>query len=166
VQMGVGAIDKLPKGIKKDPEAVAETITNNMRKVIVDEHMMNPKYYDRMSQLLDAILDERRRGALGYKAYLDRLIEQAAKLGNGESDTAYPEWANNGARRALVDFFFPATQLAIEIDRTIRHTKPDSWVGNPIKEKKVRRALEQTLPADFDQLDELFELVKARHEYR
>src|SRR4029453_13967475 len=37
VEQGVGAIDKLPAGIKKDPEAVAETITNNMRKVIIDE---------------------------------------------------------------------------------------------------------------------------------
>jgi len=37
VEQGVGAIDKLPAGIKKDPEAVAETITNNMRKVIIEQ---------------------------------------------------------------------------------------------------------------------------------
>jgi type I restriction enzyme, R subunit len=42
VEQGVGAIDKLPAGIKQDPEAVAETITNNMRKVIIDERVMNP----------------------------------------------------------------------------------------------------------------------------
>ncbi len=41
VQMGANAIDQLPEGIKRDPEAVAETITNNMRKVIVDERAMN-----------------------------------------------------------------------------------------------------------------------------
>jgi len=35
MKLGAGAIDKLPEGIKKDPEAVAETITNNMRKVIM-----------------------------------------------------------------------------------------------------------------------------------
>jgi type I restriction enzyme, R subunit len=165
VQMGASAIDKLPQGIKKDPESVAATITNNVRKLIIDKHAMNPKYYDKMSQLLDAILDERRQGALDYKNYLDQLLALAAKLGKGESDTAYPEWADNGARRALIDFLFGKTQLAIEIDTTILHTKPDSWVGNPIKEKKVKRAIAQTLPADFDQLDELFELVKARHEY-
>ena len=108
VQMGAGAIDKLPEGIKKDPEAVAETITNNMRKVIIDERPMNPKYYDKMSELLDALLEERRKGALDYKAYLAKLLEQAAKLGKGESDTAYPAWADNGAKRALVDFFPPS----------------------------------------------------------
>jgi type I restriction enzyme R subunit len=166
VQMGAGALDKLPAGIKKDPGAVAETITNNMRKVIIDERAMNPKYYDKMSELLDAILEERRQGALDYKDYLAKLLDHATKLGKGESDTAYPEWADNGARRALIDFFYPSTELAVEIDTTIRHTKPDSWVGNPIKEKKVKRALVQALPDDFDRLDELFELVRARHEYR
>ena len=43
-------------------EAVAETITNNMRKLIIDERATNPKYFDKMSELLDAIIEERRRG--------------------------------------------------------------------------------------------------------
>ncbi|GAA3967536.1 HsdR family type I site-specific deoxyribonuclease [Streptomyces marokkonensis] len=166
VEMGAAALDKLPAGIKKDPEAVAETITNNMRKVIIDERPMNPKYYDKMSELLDAILEERRQGALDYKDYLAKLLEHASKLGKGESDTKYPEWADNGARRALIDFFGQSPELAAVVDTTILHTKPDSWVGNAMKEKKVSRAVAQALPADFDRLDELLELLKARHEYR
>ncbi|MFJ4869249.1 type I restriction endonuclease subunit R [Streptomyces sp. NPDC088757] len=166
VEMGAGALDKLPAGIKKDPEAVAETITNNMRAVIIDERPMNPKYYDKMSELLDAILEKQRQGALDYKEYLAKLLEHASKLGKGESDTEYPEWADNGARRALIDFFGPSPELAAVVDTTILHSKPDSWVGNAMKEKKVRRALIQALTADFDRLDELLELLKARHEYR
>ncbi|MFF4312292.1 type I restriction endonuclease subunit R [Streptomyces sp. NPDC001507] len=166
VEMGAGALDKLPAGIKKDPEAMAETITNNMRKVIIDERPMNPKYYDKMSELLDAILEARRQGALDYKEYLEKLLEHASNLGKGESDTEYPEWANNGARRALIDFFDQAPELAAVVDTTILHTKPDSWVGNAMKEKKVRRALAQALPANFNRLDELLELLKARNEYR
>ncbi len=166
VQLGAGAIDKLPEGIKSDPGAVAETITNNMRKVIIDERAMNPKYYDRMSELLDALIEQRRQGALNYQAYLAQLLEAARKLGTKESDTPYPAWADNGAKRALVDFFLSQAELAIEVDTIVRHTKPDSWVGNPIKERRVRNAIKGTLPTDFDRLDELFELVKARHEYR
>lgn len=166
VEMGAGALDRLPSGIKKDPEAVAETITNNMRMVIIDERPTNPKYYDKMSELLDAILEERRQNALDYKEYLAKLLEHASKLGKGESDTKYPEWADNGARRALIDFFGESPELAVVVDTTILHTKPDSWVGNTMKEKKVRRALAQALTADFDRLDELLELLKARREYR
>jgi type I restriction enzyme, R subunit len=169
VKMGAGAIDKLPEGIKKDPEAVAETITNNIRQVIVDEHPMNPKYYDRMSELLDAILEERRQGALEYKDYLSKLIEHAAQLGKGEgTGTVYPAWADNGARRALVDFFAPDAELAVQVDRAVLDSKPDSWVGNNLKERVVRRAVKAALPGEFDEqrLTELFELVRARDEYR
>ena len=65
-----------------------------------------------------------------------------------------------------MDFFVPDEHLAVEIDTVVRHTKPDSWVGNKMKERLVRNAIKGALPADFDRMDELFELVKARDEYR
>ncbi|MGW3484268.1 type I restriction endonuclease subunit R [Rhodococcus indonesiensis] len=166
VQLGAGALDKLPDGIKKNPEAVAETIANNMRKLIIDEHATNPKYYDTMSALLDAILEERRKGALEYKEYLQQLLDQAAKLGKGDSDVAYPTWANNGARRALIDFGWADPALPIQVDTAILTSKPHDWIGNAMKEKVVKRAIRKALPADFDRLNELFDLVRARDEYR
>lgn len=165
VKLGAGAVDKLPDGIKTDPEAVAETITNNIRKVIIDERAMNPKYYDKMSELLDAIIQERRQNAIDYQEYLAKLLDAAKQLGNEGTGPGYPNWADNGAKKALVDFFFPDEHYAMEVDTIIRHTKHDSWVGSPMKEKVVRNAIEKTLPADFERLDELFELVKARNEY-
>lgn len=165
VHHGTKAIDTLPEGIKKDPEAVAETIVNNIRQVIVDERPLNPKYYDSMSTLLDAILDERRRQALDYQQYLAKLIDTAKKVGTQDSGTTYPEWADNGARRALIDFGFADPALPIQIDTAILTSKPHDWVGHPMKEKVVKRALHKVLPPDFDRLDELFDLVKARHEY-
>ncbi|MFE3249595.1 type I restriction endonuclease subunit R [Streptomyces sp. NPDC059209] len=167
VELGAGALDKLPKGIKNSPEAVAETVANNMRKLIIEEHATNPKYFDKMSELLDAIIEERRKGAIEYQDYLAKLLEAAAQLGRGDSGDSYkyPTWANNGAKRALVDFFLPDERLAAEVDTTVLHSKPHAWVGNSLRERKVRNALKRTLPEDFDRLDELFELVKARNEY-
>jgi type I restriction enzyme R subunit len=166
VKLGADAIDKLPQGIKTDPEAVAETIVNNMRKLIIDERALNPKYYERMSQLLNALIEERHRGAIDYKEYLKRLMDQAQRLGKRESDTAYPAWADNGAKRALYDFGLPSEDLVLQVDEAIRNTKPHDWIGNDMKEKRVRRALIQVLPSDYDRLDELMALLKARDEYR
>lgn len=167
VELGAGAVDRLPKGVKNSPEAVAETVANNMRKLIVEERATNPKYFDKMSALLDAIIEERRKGAIEYQDYLAKLLETGAQLGRGESDDTYkyPTWANNGAKRALVDFFLPDEALAAEVDETVLDSKPHAWVGNPLRERKVRNALKRALPEDFDRLDELLELVKARHEY-
>ncbi|MFF0817585.1 type I restriction endonuclease subunit R [Rhodococcus sp. NPDC003318] len=166
VKLGVGAIDKLPAGIKKDSDAVAETIANNMRKVIVDERAMNPKYYDKMSELLDAIIEQRRQQAIDYQEYLAKLLDAAKKLGTRESDTQYPDWADNGARRALIDFGWPDPAMPIRVDTAVLTSKPHDWVGNTMKEKVVKRAIKSVLPDDFDRLDELFDLVKARDEYR
>lgn len=166
VKLGAGAIDRLPERIKADPEAVAETIANNIRRVIIDERAMNPAYYDKMSDLLDAIIEARRKQSIDYQNYLTQLLETARKIGAKESDHDYSAWADTGAKRALVDFFFPNEHLAISIDTIVEHTKPDAWVGSPMKERLVRNALKKTLPPGFDRLDDLFELIKARHEYR
>ena len=166
VEKGEGAIDELPEGIKNDPEAVAETIANNTRKVIIDERATNPKYYDRMSELLDSIIQRRKQEAIDYKEYLLQVLDLARKVGAKEADVAYPDWADDGAKKALVDFGFPSEDLALVVDAAVRNSKPDSWVGNKVKERKVQNALKHVLPEGFAGLDELMELLKARDEYR
>ena len=59
------AVDALPDGIRKNKEAVAEAIENNVRKLIIDEQPINPKYYEKMSELLDALIEQRRQGGFG-----------------------------------------------------------------------------------------------------
>ena len=46
VARGTDAINSLPEGIKKN-KAAAETIENNVRRLIIDETPTNPKYYER-----------------------------------------------------------------------------------------------------------------------
>jgi len=48
VERGIDAVEVLPGGIRKNKEAVAETIENNVRKLIIDETPINPKYYEKM----------------------------------------------------------------------------------------------------------------------
>ncbi|MFD1211120.1 type I restriction endonuclease subunit R [Arthrobacter sp. GCM10027362] len=166
VREGAGALDKLPTGIRKDPEAMAETIVNNIRKVIVDEQAMNPKYYEAMSALLEAIIEQRRQGALDYREYLEQLIAHAQKVGTKESDTKYPDWAQNGAQQALIDFEWDEPETPQRVDAVIRTSKPHNWVGNKVKERMVANALRAVLPVGFERFDQLFNLIKARDEYR
>ncbi|WP_291380068.1 type I restriction endonuclease subunit R [Demequina sp.] len=166
VERGENALDSLPSGLRKNPEAVAETIVNNVRKTIVDEHAMNPRYYDSMSSLLEALIEKRLQDALDYKSYLEELIAFATKVGNKESNTIYPVWAQNGAQKALVDFAFPDPDLAITVDQTVVHQREHGWIGSKMKERALAREIRKVLPEGFDRFEELFELVKARDEYR
>jgi type I restriction enzyme R subunit len=166
VERGEDALAFLPAGLRKNPRAAAETIVNNVRKTIVDERAMNPRYYDEMSELLDALIEQRRQDALDYRGYLKQLLDLAGKVGKKESDTVYPEWAETGAQRALVDFGLSDVNLAVIIDYTVMLRKEHGWVGNRMKERALARELRRTLPESFERFEDLFELVKARHEYR
>ena len=73
----------LPKGIQKNQVAVAETIENNVRKLIIDESPINPKYYESMSELLDALIAERKQAALNYAVYLAKVVELTKRIKNG-----------------------------------------------------------------------------------
>ena len=55
VDRGADAVNALPEGIRKNREPVAENIENNVRRSIIDEQPVNPKYYEKMSELLDAL---------------------------------------------------------------------------------------------------------------
>jgi type I restriction enzyme R subunit len=170
VERGAGAIDALPDGIKKNPEAVAETIVNNVRKTIVDERAMNPKYYDRMSSLLDALIEQRRQDAIEYAAYLAKLLELTAQVGKVESEASYPDWAKTPARRALVDFHWPeGVEIDVEhIHVVIQSAKEHGWTGSIMRERALARTLRKELPEGFEaeRLQSFISLLKEHDEYR
>ena len=43
VERGEAAVDTLPKGLRENRETMAETIENNVRRLIIDEMAVNPK---------------------------------------------------------------------------------------------------------------------------
>jgi len=165
VKLGAGALDKLPAGLRKSPEAAAETIANNVRRLIVDEYAVNPKYYEKMSELLDDILKRKREQGLEYQQYLAELLDLAGKVGKRESDTKYPEWATTHAIKALVDFFGENPNMALEMDTAIKLNKHEAWVGHNMREKALKTALRKKAP-DLANFDEFFDLVKAQVEYQ
>ena len=103
VKRGEKAFDVLPEGIRNDPETVAETIENNVRRLIIDETAVNPRYYGKMSELLDALILQRKQEAVDYKAYLARIVELARKVSNQETQASYPSSINSVVLRALFD---------------------------------------------------------------
>lgn len=50
-----------------------------MRRLIIDESPINPKYYENMLQLLDALTAQRKQEAIDYQDYLNRLVELTRK---------------------------------------------------------------------------------------
>lgn len=97
VERGADAVHALPKGIRESKEAVAETIENNVRKLITDEQPINPKYYEKMSELLDALIEQRKKEALDYQKYLEQIVELTKKAQNPTVGQSYPKALNTPA---------------------------------------------------------------------
>ena len=119
-----------------------------------------------MSELLDAVLEERRQQALAYKEYLAKILDIAQQAGSKDTGRSYPSWVKSDGQRALVDFFWPDEGIAIEIDSAVRNNKQHGWKGNALKRKQVKRAIARKFTdGDDPRIDTLFELVSRHDEY-
>lgn len=144
VERGPDAVNELPKGIRKSEEAVAETIENNVRKLIINESPVDPAYYEKMSKLLDALIKQRRNGMIDYKQYLAKIAEltkQATMPGGGPG--GYPPSVKTAAQRALYNNLGKDEVLALAVDQAVQGSRQDGWRGNAIKVKKVRLAIKE-----------------------
>jgi type I restriction enzyme R subunit len=184
VERGAEAVDALPNGIKKNQEAVAETIENNVRKLIIDETPINPKYYEKMSELLDALIAQRKAAALDYAVYLAKIVELTKQAKNGPGGAAYPKSLNMPAMKALYDNLGKDETLALAVDAAVRKNAQAGWRDDNIfKIRKMRKAIRDVLYPDVGsfgalreespdekakqqaEVDRILELVKKQNEY-
>jgi type I restriction enzyme R subunit len=161
VERGAAGVDALPERIKKNKEAVAEAIENNVRRLIIDEQPINPKYYEKMSALLDALIEQRRKEALDYQEYLRKIVELTRKIKIPETGGGYPLTMNTLGKRALYDNLRRDEGLALAVDEAVRSSRQDDWRGNSFKVKKVRNAIRAVLEAAEAPIEDTLDPAKA-----
>jgi type I restriction enzyme R subunit len=146
-------------------EAAAEAIENNIRKKIVEKILINPKYYEKMSAILDDLIKARREGAITYERLLEEYLEKVKNVETPENNPHYPESIRySGALRAFYDNCGEDEVLAIAIDRAVCQNKQDGFRGNPFKVKRIKKALESIFN-DRDEIERVYNLVEAQKEY-
>ena len=181
VEHGAEAVEALPAGIRMSRAAVAETIENNVRRLIIDETEVNPRYYENMSELLEALIRQRKQEAIHYKEYLAQIVDLTRKINQPETQASHPTSINStalkalfdnlpvvGERRAQYDAIPPVDDReakALALDRAIRRVKKADWRGSKIKEREVRNAIHAELGGNESLVSEIFEIVKAQRDY-
>ncbi|GAM63708.1 type I restriction-modification system [Vibrio ishigakensis] len=175
VNNGGKGLESMPEDIRKNEEAMAEAIENNVRKTIVDENPVNPKYFESMATLLDELIKHRREQVISYQEYLEQIRALAKKVVNPTSNTAhnYPDSVDSLAKQALYDNFGHDEVLTIQVDTAVRLNKEADWLGDTFKERKIENAiLEATNNFGMDdddaidkQLDRMMDIIKAQREY-
>ncbi|OAN62428.1 restriction endonuclease subunit R [Balneola sp. EhC07] len=165
VNEGLEGVDEATGGeSKKNPEGVSEKIENNMRKVIIQERPGNPKYYDRMSALLQDLIEQRKQEAIAYAKYLEKLAELARKVKRVDGQEAYPTSINTDGKKAIYDTLDGDLELSVTVDETVKYNSKDGWRSNSIKERQLQGALYKVLPENIE-LDMVMDVIRNQDEY-
>ena len=174
VEQGAEALDLLPESIRTNEAAIAATIANNVRRLIVDRSDVNPRYYEEISRLLDDIIRQRRQEAIDYRQYLSEMEELSGRIAEHENEDRHPSNINTNPLRAFFDNLddLPEDQreaAALAIDTAIRETKQDDWRNNRFKKIQVRNAIARVIQEEFGdynlEVNALLELAVNQSEY-
>lgn len=171
VARGEEALTQLPAPMRESREAVAETIENNVRRLLIDKTAVNPKHYANMSAVLDALIAQRRQDAMSYEAYLSEIVRLTQRLGEPEIQAAdYPPRINSEALRSLFDNLGDASveereERALALDAAIRAAIRDEWRGNMFKEREIHQAMATVLADNAVDIDILFKIVESQSDY-
>lgn len=163
------AIDSLPKKIKQNERSVAEVLAANMRKMIISERPNNPAYFDKMSELLNQLLQEQKDGKLQYKELIGKLIDKL-KEARSTVKAKYPASIDTKGKQSLYDNLGNDEALTLRVHDTIKANARDGFRdmdGSGMKKMKaLRRAVEGVLQGfEADKLDDIMQIIVAQKEY-
>lgn len=145
VKKGKEGAEDLPEHIRKNKDAMAEAIENNLRKVIIEESPANPIYYEKMSVLLDELIQRRREEMMEYEKYLEKIIQLCEQVRKPHESTSYPESIDTTGKQAFYDNLGENEQLAIDLEEAIMRSRKDGWKDHPIKTRGVTYAIKEVL---------------------
>ncbi len=162
-QMDIDDFNKALSQVFKNESSMAESIANNTKKRIIEKEASDPKYYEKLSSLLNDLILQFREKKLTYLEYLQQIHDLAKKVINKENRN-YPKKINTNALKTLYDNLDENEALALKIDACIRDNKKDGWVGHNQKEKNLKIALRKIIN-DEGLLENTFNLAKHIEEY-
>ncbi|MEM8520635.1 HsdR family type I site-specific deoxyribonuclease [Flavobacterium sp. PL12] len=140
------AIASMPASVRGNKEAVSEIMENNVRSKIVEDHLLDPKYFDKMSLLLQELIEARKREMIDYQEYLIRMAELTKMVNKGQQEDI-PKALNSKAKVALYHLL-EDEQLAMVCDEAVHYAKQDGFRENMMKQRKVKKAISDIVEDD------------------
>lgn len=189
VETGIhDAIARKLNAAHESRRSVAEGIINNVRRTIIRDKLTDPKFYTEMSKLLDDLIQQSRKDAAAYAAFLRNAEALAKRLAvHGATDDGLPAELHGKLEAAVIYRNLPdilaapppvdrvadaagmlpeeRLNLAVKIDRAMRTEVPAGWKGDQAKEAQVKNVLFEILQPNRDATRRLFELLKNQPGY-
>lgn len=159
----------------KAQQNVAETIENNIRRKIIEKTPVNPKYYQKMSELFQILINERKEEVASYKEMLEKYANLVSDIEEPLKSNFYPESIRSSfALCALYDNFTQNEEYALALHESILTTKQDHFRGDLIKERQKKGGIYQVIrkfelnlsrEEQMKKVEAIYEVVKEQDEY-
>ena len=155
---------------------VAETIENNIRRKIVEKSPINPKYYRKMSELFQALINERKEEVASYKEMLEKYAYLVTEVENPEKNNSHPESIRSSkALCSLYDNFVEGNEeYALKLHQAVLNNKQDHFRGDLIKERQIKGGIYKVVCAfesnltrekQMKKVEEIYKVVDKQEEY-
>lgn len=146
-------------------DGAAEAIENNIRKKVIEKVTVNPRYYAKMSEILDKLIEERKQGVLDYAEMLEQYIKLARDVDCPEDNDKYPESIRKSkALMAIYDNTGENEKLALRIHKAVLKNKMAGFRGNQVVIRRIKKALYEILNDDSE-VERVYRIIEKQEEY-
>ena len=142
---------------------VAETITQNVRRVINRKRDTNPEEYKKFSEKINRLLEEFQQKQIEYKEFLKSIVELANQL---KKDTRPDERLNTSLKKSLYDNLGKNVEFALAIYNVIESKAEIGFRENMMRRKKLKREIENALAGTDYDAEEILQIVIAHTDFQ
>ena len=146
-------------------EGAAEAIENNIRRKVIEKVAINPRYYAKMSEILDKLIEERKQGVIDYAEMLDRYIKLAKDVECPEDNDKYPESIRKSkALMAIYDNIGEDEDIAINIHESVKKQALSGFRDNPVVIRRIKKSLYEILNDEVE-VERIYKIIEKQEEY-
>ena len=147
------------------PAACPEAIENNIRRKVIEKVTVNPRYYAKMSEILDKLIEERKQGVLDYAQMLEKYIKLAKNVDCPEENEKYPESIRKSkALMAIYDNTGEDEKFAIKIYKAVKKQALSGFRDNQTLVRRVKKALFEIL-GDDSEVERVYKIIEKQEEF-
>lgn len=153
------------EGNEGHKEGAAEAIENNIRRKVIEKVTVNPRYYAKMSEILDKLIEERKQGVLDYAQMLEKYIKLAKDVDCPEDNEKYPESIRKSkALMAIYDNIGENEKKALKIYKEVKKRALSGFRDNQVVIRRIKKALFEIL-ADDSEVERLYKIIEKQEEF-
>ena len=146
-------------------EGAAEAIENNIRRKVIEKVTVNPRYYAKMSEILDKLIEERKQGVLDYAQMLEKYIKLAKDVDCPEDNDKYPESIRKSkALMAIYDNTGEDEKLALKIHKAVKKQALSGFRDNQVVIRRIKKALFEII-GDDSEVERIYKIIEKQEEY-